>query len=109
MIPGVSSVPSVRRAPYVELHIRYLESHLILGIPPSTPMDWRFEPVWTPDKTPASTEADAWGGDRADPLRTASSALSRRHLLLLACVAGLGATVFWRVAVNKPPRALRRS
>jgi hypothetical protein len=37
------------------------------------------------------------------------SALSRRHLLLLASVAGLGATVFWRVAVNKPPRALRRS
>ena len=36
-------------------------------------MDWRFGPVWTPDKTQASAEADAWGGDRADPLRTASS------------------------------------
>ena len=33
-------------------------------------------------------------------------ALSGRHLLLLA---RLGATVFWRVAVNKPPRVLRRS
>ena len=36
-------------------------------------------------------------------------ALSERHLLLLAGVAGLGATVFWRVAVKKPPRVLRRS
>jgi hypothetical protein len=37
------------------------------------------------------------------------SALSGRHLLLLASVAGLGATVFWRVAVNKPPRVLHRT
>jgi hypothetical protein len=37
------------------------------------------------------------------------SALSGRHLLLLASVAGLGATVFWRVAVDKPPRILRHS
>jgi len=36
-------------------------------------------------------------------------ALSGRHLLLLASLAGLGATVFWRVAVSKPPRVLRRS
>ena len=40
---------------------------------------------------------------------SSSSALSGRHLLLLASVAGLGATVFWRVAVNKPVRVLRRS
>jgi hypothetical protein len=37
------------------------------------------------------------------------SALSGRHLFFLASVAGLGATVFWRLAVNKPPRVLRRS
>jgi hypothetical protein len=36
-------------------------------------------------------------------------ALSGHHLLLLASVTGLGATVFWRVAVYKPPRVLRRS
>jgi len=37
------------------------------------------------------------------------SALSGHHLLLLASVAGSGAPVFWRVAVNKPVRVLRRS
>jgi len=35
------------------------------------------------------------------------STLSGRHLSLLASVAG--ATVFWRVAVNKPLRVLHRT
>jgi Transposase IS66 family len=34
--------------------VHYLESNLILGIPPSMPMDCGFEPAWTPDKFPAS-------------------------------------------------------
>ena len=43
------------------------------------------------------------------PVLSSWGALSGRHLLLLAGVAGLGATVFWLVAVKKPSRVLRRS
>jgi hypothetical protein len=41
--------------------VHYLESDLILGIPPPTPMDWGFGSAWTPDKFRASVEGRRMG------------------------------------------------
>jgi len=70
--------------------VHYLESDLILGIPPSMPMYWGFEPAWTPDKFRASRRGGACavallqsGTDLAtirDYLGQASLATTSRYL-----------------------------